>query len=302
MAIDAATTLSGFEGFLNPQQAAPIFDRAAEVSVVQRLAQRVPLGISGSAIPVFTGDPQASFVSEGSEKPKTEGTAELKIMEPEKIATIFVTSAEVVRANPGGFMTTMRNKVAEAIAKAFDAAAIHGTGSPYDDALTDGDKSVTLGTADQDAGGVYADLVAGLALLAEDDQDLNGFALSPRIEPTLLSAVDLNGRPIFIADPQNTVGTVRGGTLLGRPATVSKAVHAGSDLRALGGDWTQAAWGAVGGISYSVSTEATVTIDGSLVSLWENNLVAVLAEVEYGFVVNDVEAFVSYEAAAGGEG
>ena len=58
-----------------------------------------------------------------------------------------------------------------------------------------------------------------------------------------------------------------------------------------GGDWTQAAWGAVGGISYRISTEAPVTINGSLVSLFENNLVAILAEAEYGFLVNDVDAF-----------
>jgi hypothetical protein len=46
-----------------------------------------------------------------------------------------------------------------------------------------------------------------------------------------------------------------------------------------------------------VSTEAAVTINGSLVSLFERNLVAILAEAEYGFVVNDVEAFVAYEDA-----
>ena len=55
--------------------------------------------------------------------------------------------------------------------------------------------------------------------------------------------------------------------------------------------------GVVGGISYRVSTEATVTINGALTSLWENNLVAVLAEAEYGFVLadEDAEDFVAYE-------
>ena len=38
------------------------------------------------------------------------------------------------------------------------------------------------------------------------------------------------------------------------------------------------------------STEATVTINGSLTSLWEKNLLAIRAEAEYGFVVNDVDA------------
>jgi hypothetical protein len=43
-----------------------------------------------------------------------------------------------------------------------------------------------------------------------------------------------------------------------------------------------------------VSTEATVTINGELVSLFENNLVAILAEAEYGWLVNDTAAFVEY--------
>ena len=51
-------------------------------------------------------------------------------------------------------------------------------------------------------------------------------------------------------------------------------------------------------ISYDVSTESTVTINGELVSLWEHNLLAVRAEAEYGFLVNDVDAFVTYINAA----
>jgi HK97 family phage major capsid protein len=294
--IDNPTTLSGFEGFLNPEQAAPIFEKATEQSVVQRLGQQVPLGASGAAIPVFTGDVQAGWVSEGDEKPKTEGGAQLKVMEPEKLSAIFVVSAEVVRANPAGFMERMQDKVAGAFAKAFDAAAIHGTGSPFDDSLTDGNKAVELGTE----ANTYLDLVTGLGLLVDDDYDLSGFAVSPRAEPLLLQSVDGQNRPIFISTPPtDTTGAVRSGALLGRPTTLSKAVHAGgSDLRILGGDFDQVAWGVVGGISYSVSTEATVTIDGALTSLWEKNLVAVLAEAEYGLVVNDVEAFVSYEVAS----
>ncbi len=41
-----------------------------------------------------------------------------------------------------------------------------------------------------------------------------------------------------------------------------------------------------------------MTINGSLVSLWEHNLLAVRAEAEYGWLVNDVDAFVTYINAA----
>ena len=46
------------------------------------------------------------------------------------------------------------------------------------------------------------------------------------------------------------------------------------------------------GIQYANSVKPTVTINGELVSLYENNLVAVRAEAEYGFTVADKDAFV----------
>ena len=60
-------------------------------------------------------------------------------------------------------------------------------------------------------------------------------------------------------------------------------------------------WGAVGGISFDVSTQTSVTLDGVLTSLWEHNLVAIRAEAEFGLLVNDTESFVKFtEGAADG--
>jgi hypothetical protein len=47
-----------------------------------------------------------------------------------------------------------------------------------------------------------------------------------------------------------------------------------------------------------VTTQAAVTINGALVSLWENNLVGILMEAEYGWLVNDVNAFVKFTNAS----
>jgi hypothetical protein len=56
-------------------------------------------------------------------------------------------------------------------------------------------------------------------------------------------------------------------------------------------------WGQIGGLSYDVSDQATLDMsangDGSgLVSLWQNNLLAVRIEAEFGVLVDDPEAFV----------
>ena len=300
MAITAATKLSDFSGFLSREQAQPIFERAARSSVVQSLAPEVPLGPSGTAIPVVTGRLSAGWVAEGAQKPASSGALSLKNMDPKKLATIAVVSAEVVRANPGNFMGILRNQVGDAFASAFDAAALHGTSTPFSTYVAQTTKSVEIGTTTQANGGIFGDINAGLSLLVNDGKRLSGFALDDRFEPLLNGAVDTSGRPIFIDTPVvDNAGPIRQGRLLGRSAYIGEGVYLEStDTYGFGGDWSQAAWGVVGGISYKVSTEATVTINGSLVSLFENNLVAVLAEAEYGFLVNDTAAFVEYVNAA----
>jgi len=296
MAVTAATQTGDFAGFLNRDESAAIFERAARSSVVQSLVPQTQLGINGQSIPVVTGKLSAGWVGEGATKPASKGSLGLKTMDPKKLAVISVVSAEVVRANPGNYMTLIRNQVGDAFAEAFDAAALRGTGSPFATYIGQTTKSVEIGTTAQAAGGVFGDINAGLSLLVNDGKRLSGFALDDRFEPVLNGATDTSGRPIFIDSPVvDNAGPIRQGRLLGRSAFVGEGVYdATSSTLGYGGDWSQAAWGAVGGISYKVSTEATVTINGQLVSLFENNLVAVLAEAEYGFLVNDVNAFVEY--------
>lgn len=292
MAVDNATKLSDFSGFLTREQAAPIFEKAARTSVVQSLVREVPLSINGTSVPVVTGKLSAGWVAEGAQKPASSGSLALKNMDPKKIATVAIVSAEVVRANPGNYMNLVRDQVGEAFARAFDAAALHGTSSPFSTYLDQTTKSIALGATAVANGGVHADIVDGLSQLVNDGKRLNGFALDEIVEPVLLSAVDANGRPIYIDTPlAETTAAVRPGRLIGRNSFLVNDIAAGGVV-GYAGDWSQAAWGVVGGISYKVSTEAAVTIDGTLVSLFENNLVAILAEAEYGWLVNDPESFV----------
>lgn len=296
MAITAATVTGDFSGFLRPDQSAPIFERVARTSVVQQLARQVPLGISGVEIPYVTSKPVAGWVAEGGTKPATKGTMAIKTMSPKKLAAIAVVSAEVVRANPGNYMNLFRSEIAEAFAIAFDAAALHGTSTPFATFIDQTTKTVELGTASVATGGIHTDINAGLALLVNDGKRLNGFAFDAVAEPLFNAAVDTTGRPLFIDSPLvETAETVRAGRVLGRPAFIGEGVAtAANGTIGYGGDWSQAAWGSVGGITYDVSTEATVTVNGVLTSLWEKNLVAIRAEAEYGFLVNDVASFVEY--------
>jgi HK97 family phage major capsid protein len=304
MAITAATQTSDFSGFLTPEMSAPIFERAARSSVVQQLVRQVPLAANGASIPVVTGRPNVGWVGEAVAKPATAGTMTLKSITPKKCAAIVVVSAEVVRANPGGYITSLRPQLGEAFGLAFDLAALHDQGpdgtagaGPFSTYIDQTTKSVELGTTAKDSGGIHGDIVAGLTLLVNDSKRLTGFALDDRLEPRFWGATDTTGQPLYVNLPTAEADVLaRPGRLLNRPAFMGEGVYSGTaaDVYGYGGDWSQAAWGVVGGISYDVSTEATVTIDGALVSLWENNLLAIRAEAEYGWLVNDVAAFVKY--------
>jgi HK97 family phage major capsid protein len=296
MAITAATKLSDFSGFLNREQSAAIFEQAAKTSVVQQLAPRVQLGIGGQSIPVVTGKVQAGWVAEGAQKPASKGSMALKTMDPKKIAAIAVVSAEVLRANPGGYVDLIRPQIAEAFAVAFDAAALYGTASPFSTNLSTGSSVQEFTGTTPAFTDVYGDLNAGLSTLVNAGKKLTGWAFDNRFEPVLNGSKDTANRPLFVESPfTETNGPVREGRLLGRQAFIGDGIYdATTKTYGFAGDWSQAAWGAVGGISYNVSTEATVTINGTLTSLWENNLVAILAEAEYGFLVNDPSSFVRF--------
>lgn len=305
MAITAPTQRSDFSGFLNPDQSAPIFNEAERQSAFQRLFRRVPLGINGQTIPVVTSKPTARWTNEGERKHSTSMGLGMLEMEPKKLTAIAVFSAEVVRANPGNINQLIRPALAGAFAAAFDYAVGYGLGGdgtgsgPFAKNLSETSKAVTLGSTSQADGGIHGDFVAGMRLLIEDGKKLTGWAVGDSIEPDLWGAVDGNGRPLYVDLPTDDTSQAiaRPGRLLNRPSYMGEGVENG-DTVGFGGDYTKGAWGAIGGISYRVSSEAPITIDGQLVSAFENNLVAVLAEAEYGFVLADEEAFVKIEREA----
>ena len=292
MAQTAATTTSDFGGFIKPAQAQNYFEKARYASSVMQLARQVPLGASGQEIIVPTGKATASWVSEGQKKPTTETSIGVKGFTPHKIAAISVVSAEVVRANPGNYMQLLQDEIAQSFAEAFDAAALHGDG-PFAASVSDTTKSVSLST------GAYDGVVEALDVLAKDGKKLNGFAFDRVVEATFLGEKDGVDRPLFVDTPlENTASVVTPGRIIGRSSFLGDGV-AKDDVVGFAGDWSQLVWGTVGGIKFDVSTQATVTLDGSLVSLFENNLVAIRAEAEYGLLINDVESFVSITGTSG---
>ena len=286
-----------FAGYLDPVQAQDYFAEAEKVSVVQRVARKIPMGTTGVKIPHWTGDVSASWLGEGDMKPITKGDLESQTVVPAKIATIFVASAETVRANPANYLNTMRTKVATAIALSFDDAVLHGTDTPFGAFVDEATDSVSIG--DPDTQSPYSAIgVTGLDFLVSGDPPYkwSGTLLDDVAEPLLNGALDLNGRPLFVESVYtDVVSPYREGRILGRPTYISDHVSTGTTVGYMG-DWSQVVWGQVGGISFDVSDQATLNLGTfacpNFVSLWQHNLVAVRVEAEYGALVNDPEACV----------
>lgn len=296
----AKTSDSMFSGYLDPVLAQDYFAEVEKTSIVQQIARKIPMGPTGVRIPHWTGDVTARWVGEGEQKPVTKGDMTKQDVVPHKIATIFAASSEVVRANPAGYLNTMRVKVAEAIAMAFDQAVLHGVNSPFGASIAETSKSVALGP------NAYLALNDGLSLLLEDGKKWNGTLFDDLAEPILNGSVDNANRPLFLeATYQDINAPFRAGRVIGRPTYVSNHVGDGATGSILGfqGDWSQVVWGQIGGLSYDVSDQATLDLsangDGSgIVSLWQNNLVAIRVEAEFGVLVNDPEAFVKLTGGA----
>lgn len=264
-----------------------ILGKLTEASVIQRVARRVELPGNGAAINLVTGEPVAEWVGETALKPVSNGSAATKILRPYKLAVIETFSNEFRRDLPALY-AALESRLPAALAKKFDLTALHGSvpGSDFD--------TLAAATAVEMT---YAGLVEALSNIGGVGYDLNGFVIAPQGEAALLNLVDTTDRPLFGSNLA-TDGSV--GSILGRPVFKSQAAYLNDAVDVLGfaGDWSQAVYGQVEGVTIKISDQATLTSGGTNINLFQQNMFAVLAEIEVGFRVADITAFNRITVAA----
>lgn len=264
---------------------AEIMQKTQEQSAVMSLARQIQLPGRGLTIPVITSDPEANWVDETAAKPVSNPGLSTKIMQAYKLAVIVPFSDEFAR-DMGALYDALVARLPLALAAKFDATVFHGTapGSNFDTFA-----SVTAQSISGTSNSVYKALVAADTAIASAGGILNGFALSPQAKGELLGAIDSTGRPLFV----NSVADGVVPRLIGAPAHYAKAAYkdgtsgsgATPDVIGFAGDWTQALYGTVEGIKIDMSNQASLPIGASnaMISLWQNNMFAVRAEIEVGF-------------------
>lgn len=253
-----------------------ILQSTQEQSAVMQLARQITLPGRGLTIPVITSDPEAAWVAETAAKPVSNPGLGTKIMQAYKLAVIEPFSDEF-RRDAASLYDALVGRLPLALAKMFDATVFGNVNAPG----SNFDTFASCTVQDISGTGTYAALVAADTDIATHGGELNGFVFSPQGKGILLSAVDGDQRPLFI----NSVAEGAIPMVLGSRTLISKAAYKAGTPNIVGvaGDWTQAMYGTVEGVQVTYSSDATITINGEAVNLWEHNMFAVRAEIEVGF-------------------
>ena len=263
-----------------------IIQSTQESSAIMALANRINLPGPGLTIPMITADPEADWVAETAAKPVSNPSLSTKVMTPYKLAVIVPFSDEFAR-DYDALYDALVARIPGALAKKFDATVFHGTapGSGFNVLA-----GCTAQTISGSGNSFYGALVNADVAIAAQGGDVNGYAFSSQARGEMLSALDSTDRPIFI----NNVAEGAIPRLLGHPVHYSKGAYkagtsgsgATPDVIGFAGDWTKAWYGTVEGVKIDISNQATLTISGSAVNLWEHNMFAVKAEIEVGFIAD----------------
>lgn len=303
--VDINRTTSGVN--LPVEVSSEIWANTQEQSAVMNLARQISLPGSGVSIPIITGDASADWVAETAAKPVSRATLDNKTITPYKLAVIEPFSNEFRRDLPALYSELAR-RLPGAIAKKFDAT-VFGTVAPGSNFDTIGAATaVPLGPHATDVKkNTYSGLVKSYTTVAGNDGEFSGWALSSQAKGLLLGQVDSTGRPLILDSIQAGSSVPQ---ILGEDVYYTQGVYAAGSPNTIGfaGDWDSAVWGTVEGIKVSVSDQATiqdgttnVSVTGggggtvavpNLIKLFQQNMFALLVEVEIGFRVRNVNRFV----------
>lgn len=233
-----------------------------------------------------TGGGAAYWVGEGKPKPLTSFDFDRSTLTPLKIANICVLTEENIRYSSPNSDLIVRDQLAAAIIAGIDVALIdpanNGSANVKPASILYGaDSIVAEGTGDAD------DIRKDVKSLINKFVLANNMSGNGVIIMSQSNAVGLSIMTNALGQPEFPGMTRNGGTLLGYPTIVSQ--HIGDVVAMV--DASQIFLGDEGGIDVAISREASLEMKSvptqdpmapgagaSLVSMFQNNLVAIRAE------------------------
>lgn len=277
------------------QDAREIWQGAVQFSAALRTFRTVNMGKKQVRYPVAATLPTAAFVTgedpgdAAAKKPVTTLDWGDRELVAEEIAGIVVIPENVIDDAEPEFdlWAEIRPRIVEAVGVTLDGAVFFGVGTPAS-WTTEG----ALGIVPQAvaAGNVYAEGTSGvdiaedinqtIALVEDDGYDAPTAYARRRLRAQLRGLRDDNGQPIIQPPTAGAnVPTIYGADLF----WVQNGAWVDADAKLIVGDPRYAVLGLRQDITYKFLTEAAVTINGTLVSLAENDLVGLRFKMRVGF-------------------
>ena len=256
------------EVFAPERVSSMIAANVAEKSIISQLAGTSRV-ITGDGLRGLSGGlPVAHIVEEGALKPSSDAIQQ-KTVGTAKAAVISVVSEELLE-DDDALMEELQNVLPVSLARKIDQHILSEESTHID----------TLGQAPEVTGAnVFAGLTAGITSVQSAGYNTDSVVVSPEFDGQILSTVDSNGRPLYLPSFSDGVGT----SFLGRKLVTTSSLNEGAVV----GDFSTSSFATIGGVKLKVSDQAT--IDG--VSLFQQNLVAILAEIRFSFITPDNNAF-----------
>lgn len=277
-----------------------IWTRAQEESAIMRLASPIEMPGSGIEVDIITGDPTASWVGETEEITASKPASTTKKIKPYKIGVIVPFSLEFAR-DKGRLYDEMVARFPGVVGSLFDGTVLGKTTKPGEQFDQLNDVAAIDVTTD-----MWNALVAADAAVSANNAIMNGFAISPQMKSRLLTAKDNDGRPLFVNSVSdggvpallgNSVYQNRNLHIAGKAPSTSGGSDGVAEVIGMAGDWTSARYGAVQGMTASVTTDATIKVNGEDVNLWQRDMFAIKLTLECAFGVKDKGDFVRFTGA-----
>lgn len=277
--------------------------RATDDSAALSLFKRVPVGRAQVRFPILSALPVAYFVNgDTGVKQTTEVNWTNKFLNIEEIAAIMPVPDNVVADVEANIWDESMPYLVEAFYRTLDAAIFFGTNAPGSwptnvsaAASAAGNTFTEAATAAQ--GGEFGDIDSALALLDADGFDPTGIVASTTLKGKLRAARSTQGERL---DQMRTGGTLN--QLDDMPIVYPmrglfpSGGGAGTNVRALIGDWSQFVLGVRSDISVKVLTEAVITDAAGLViyNLPQQDMTAIRLTFRIGWQVSNL---INYDQA-----
>ena len=276
---------------LPKELSAEIWAKTIEASAIMQLAQKRTLPGAGQEIQMIASDVEANWVGETDAIASASPTFSKKSWKGYNLGVIVPFSNEF-RRDKEALYNEILLRAPKKLGEAFDKTVFGIKSAPGELFSTLADcTSINIETD------TWNSVVTADATVSANDGILSGWALAPQAKAMLMKTVDTQGRPLFIDSMTDAKGV---SSIMGQPTYITKGLYkapvtAGTKAPSqlgFAGDWENAFYGVVQDISMSITDQATITIDGAPVHLFERNMFAVKFNFEAGFIVKDAGQFI----------